>query len=64
MNPTKPKAESEGVPPEGEEMDTEGHALLPDPTISRLIAEQRERDVQRDLLKRERELEARRPHRR
>ncbi len=63
MDPTKPKAGPEGVPSEREESDTEGQMFLPNPIISRHLAEQREREIQRDLLRRERELEARRPHR-
>ncbi len=64
MDPRKPKAGTEGVPPVSQEPDTEGHQFLPNPIINRQLAEQRERDIQRDLLRRERELEARRPHRR
>ncbi len=49
--------------PAGEsEQDTEGH-FLPNLVVSHHLAAQRERDIQRDLQRHEREVEARRPHR-
>ncbi len=62
MDPTKPNARSLNDPPADEEPDTEGH-FLPNLEVNRHLVQQRERDVRRDLERHQREVEARRPHR-
>lgn len=61
MEPTKPNARPMDAP-ENDEADTEGH-FMPNIEINRHLAAQRERDVRRDVERHQRELEARRPHR-
>ncbi|MGZ6269805.1 MAG: hypothetical protein ACXWMU_04460 [Candidatus Limnocylindrales bacterium] len=64
MATKKPRPDDEPVQTDesGSTDDTEGH-FLPNIVISRQLAAQRERDIQRNLQRHEQEVEARRPHR-
>jgi hypothetical protein len=52
----------ETIPGAEDDQDVEGHSLLLNPIIRGELIRARESDIRRDLQARERELEAKRPH--
>jgi hypothetical protein len=62
--PTDPQIEEQIVPRAIEEDDTEGHSMLPDPSLSRALSQAREREIQRHLKRHSLEEDARRPFKR
>jgi hypothetical protein len=58
----QPPDDPRGPKATGDEDDTEGQFMLPNPEINRHLARAREAEIQRNLQQREKTLEARRPH--
>lgn len=59
----KPEPEPELEEQPSAETDAEGHMLLPNPELSRVIAAGREREIRQQLKGRAHEIELRRPFR-